>query len=517
MALTSVLHYSLTSILVLSFFDLSTAIKAAGTAGLTCFCESCLNQTCFTDGVCITQLARQADGRIQQSHSCLAKHQLFPEENPLLCVPNLRHRETNALACCSDYNFCNRDANISLWDIPQIADATGVAVGGLQGLHLYLVIGVSVVVGLLVIGLISAVWYFRRRHELMLKSNSMKDEAVRLLEEARLENHLSLLGEYTTSGSGSGCPLLIQRTIARQVTLVNIIGKGRYGEVYLGRWHGENVAVKMFSTRDEDSWKREVEIYQTVMLRHENLLGFIAADNKDNGLTTQLWLITDYHELGSLFDFLTSTSIDVPAMLRLVFSLANGLAHLHMDILGTSDRSKPAIAHRDLKSKNVLVKRNGQCVIADLGLAVRYEGKTGILDIPANEKFGTIRYLAPEVLDGNLNLKNFESLKAVDIYALALVMWEICHRCQFYGSAEDFELPYAHDVPSEPDMGQMREAVCVQKKRPTLPNRWSSREPMITMTRLMRECWYSSSQARLTALRVRKTIATLMATADVKL
>jgi TGF-beta receptor type-1 len=94
---------------------------------------------------------------------------------------------------------------------------------------------------------------------------------------------------------------------------------------------------------------------------------------------------------------------------------------------------KPAIAHRDLKSKNVLVKRNGQCVIADLGLAVRYEGRTGVVDIPNNEKFGTIRYLAPEILDGNMNMKNFESLKAGDVYALALVLWEICHRCQFLG------------------------------------------------------------------------------------
>lgn len=77
-----------------------------------------------------------------------------------------------------------------------------------------------------------------------------------------------------------GLPVLIQRTIARQVNLVHSIGKGRYGEVYLGQWHGEPVAVKLFSTRDENSWKREVEIYQTVMVRHENLLGFIAADNK---------------------------------------------------------------------------------------------------------------------------------------------------------------------------------------------------------------------------------------------
>jgi len=40
------------------------------------------------------------------------------------------------------------------------------------------------------------------------------------------------------------------------------------------------VAVKIFSSREERSWFREAEIYQTVMLRHDNILGFIAADNK---------------------------------------------------------------------------------------------------------------------------------------------------------------------------------------------------------------------------------------------
>ena len=65
-----------------------------------------------------------------------------------------------------------------------------------------------------------------------------------------------------------------------QVSLLELVGKGRYGEVWRGQWRGENVAVKIFSTRDEKSWFRESEIYQTVMLRHENILGFIAADNK---------------------------------------------------------------------------------------------------------------------------------------------------------------------------------------------------------------------------------------------
>lgn len=50
-------------------------------------------------------------------------------------------------------------------------------------------------------------------------------------------------------------------------------GKGRYGEVWRGQWQGEDVAVKIFSSRDEKSWFRETEIYNTVLLRHENILG----------------------------------------------------------------------------------------------------------------------------------------------------------------------------------------------------------------------------------------------------
>ncbi len=52
---------------------------------------------------------------------------------------------------------------------------------------------------------------------------------------------------------------------------------------------------------------------------------------------------------------------------------------------------KPAIAHRDLKSKNVLVKRNGMAVIADLGLAVKHDSSTNTIDIPSNHRVGTKR------------------------------------------------------------------------------------------------------------------------------
>ena len=47
---------------------------------------------------------------------------------------------------------------------------------------------------------------------------------------------------------------------------------------------------------------------------------------------------------------------------------------------------KPAIAHRDLKSKNILVKKDLTCAIADLGLCVRHNPETDSVDIPNNSK-----------------------------------------------------------------------------------------------------------------------------------
>lgn len=65
-----------------------------------------------------------------------------------------------------------------------------------------------------------------------------------------------------TSGSGYGLPLLMQRSLAKQISLVELIGKGKYGEVWRGTWNGENVAVKIFLSKDEASWARETEIYR---------------------------------------------------------------------------------------------------------------------------------------------------------------------------------------------------------------------------------------------------------------
>jgi serine/threonine protein kinase len=242
------------------------------------------------------------------------------------------------------------------------------------------------------------------------------------------------LDEVTcTSGSGSGLPFLVQRTVARSIKLGEPVGSGRFGQVFIGEYLGEKVAVKKFASRDEQSWFRETEIYNTVLLRHENILGFFASDMVSNNGVTELWLITQFHTNGSLYDYLNQHGIPPKVLVRMLISICNGLSHLHTEIHGTM--AKPAIAHRDIKSKNILIKRDLQCCIADFGLAVmKTESK---INMPTNPRQGTKRYMAPEILSESMNMNHFDSFKQADIYALGLVMWEICRKsCDKNGERE---------------------------------------------------------------------------------
>lgn len=62
----------------------------------------------------------------------------------------------------------------------------------------------------------------------------------------------------------------------------------------------------------------------------------------DNGSWTQLWLVSEYHEYGSLYDYLNRYTFSVEGMIVLALSIASGLAHLHMEIIGTQGKAMPS-------------------------------------------------------------------------------------------------------------------------------------------------------------------------------
>ncbi|KAL6094335.1 hypothetical protein STEG23_024806 [Scotinomys teguina] len=51
-----------------------------------------------------------------------------------------------------------------------------------------------------------------------------------------------------------GSPLLVQRTVTRTIVLQETIDKDQFREVWRDKWWGGEIAVKIFSSREEHLW-----------------------------------------------------------------------------------------------------------------------------------------------------------------------------------------------------------------------------------------------------------------------
>ena len=96
----------------------------------------------------------------------------------------------------------------------------------------------------------------------------------------------------------------------------------------------ESVAVKIFPLADKQSWITEQEIYSLPALKHDNILRFIGAEKRGDSLSMELWLVTEYHPLGSLYDYLKAHLVTWNELCRIAETMAAGLAFIHEDIPG---------------------------------------------------------------------------------------------------------------------------------------------------------------------------------------
>lgn len=455
------------------------------------------------------RVSRGCTTSFQQLHLFCNKNN-FHDDNVKGMLKRHSVRQYNITCCSGDY--CNDGHFPSLPGISQLNGDIEDSPNNIFFIKLFFeIFGPFAIIS----GLAIAIFLFMRnnhRKRLLLSQNKSDPEegCIRKVDvQSATVATNSTFEEYFEGTSGSGLPFLNQRTLAKQVTLQQSIGGGRYGIVYKGIWHGESVAVKVFSKTDEVSWTRETEIYNTVQLRHKNILGYIGSDINAKIDYSQLWLVTHFYESGSLFDYLKYTSLTHHQMVTICLSITNGLDHLHTNIFGTE--KKPGIAHRDIKSKNILVGVRDSCVIADFGLAVTDTQLIKKLNLDSNPRVGTKRYMSPEVLDESINMECFEDFQRADIYALALVFWEVCRRTLSSGIVEEYMVPYQDVVPGDPSFEEMKKVICGDHLRPSLPNRWND-DPLLTgMSKLMRECWHKNSNVRLPALCIKKTLLKLAA------
>uniref|UniRef100_UPI00358EE83B bone morphogenetic protein receptor type-2 isoform X2 n=1 Tax=Myxine glutinosa TaxID=7769 RepID=UPI00358EE83B len=301
--------------------------------------------------------------------------------------------------------------------------------------------------------------------------------------------------------------------------LMQVIGHGRYSSVLRGSLDEQPVAVKIVPTAYRHYYLNERDVYRLPLMEHESLARLVTAEERlsPEGHHEYL-LILDYYPQGCLNSFLSHNACDWMTACKLAYSMTKGLAFLHTEVQ-QNDKYKPAIAHRDFSSRNVLVRADGSCVLADFGFAMRLTGqrpvRSGEDDSATLNEVGTVRYMAPEVLEGAMNLHDCESaLKQVDVYALGLVFWEVYMRCHelFPGeNVPEYQMPFQAEVGTQPTIEDMQVLVSHEKQRPLFPDAWKENSLAVrSLKETMEDCWDQDAEARLTAQCAEERIAELL-------
>ncbi|KAJ1185363.1 hypothetical protein NDU88_002156 [Pleurodeles waltl] len=203
-----------------------------------------------------------------------------------------------------------------------------------------------------------------------------------------------------------------------QIELGELIGQGRWGKVYRGKWHGE-VAIRLLEIDGNNQdhlklFKKEVMNYRQT--RHENVVLFMGACMHPPHLA----IITSFCKGRTLHSVVRDpkTSLDINKTRQIAQEIIKGMGYLHAK----------GIVHKDLKSKNVFYE-NGKVIITDFGLfgisGVVQEGRReNELKLPHD----WLCYLAPEIVREMAPGKDEDKLpfsRAADVYAFGTVWYEL--------------------------------------------------------------------------------------------
>ena len=220
------------------------------------------------------------------------------------------------------------------------------------------------------------------------------------------------------------------------ITISNIIGEGSSAIVYKVQYRKDDgETIEAAAKRIDDLSEKEVEYL--ARLQHENIIHYFGYFKDKMCLT----IVTEFAEKGDLRSYLKSSQDPVAAALasRWMKEAARGVQYLH----------KNDTVHRDIKSPNYLIMADDTLKLADFGLAKDLDQTMSTVSN------GTVRWMAPEVI------RDLKRSKLSDVYALAIVIWEILTR----------GVPFSEE---DTELGIMT-AIC-DGNRPPIPEGCSDRE-----------------------------------------
>ncbi|XP_069761093.1 bone morphogenetic protein receptor type-2-like isoform X2 [Narcine bancroftii] len=296
----------------------------------------------------------------------------------------------------------------------------------------------------------------------------------------------------------------------QNIELLEVIGQGKYGIVWKGLQRKRQVAVKVFPASHQQHFQNEYGVYSLQMMQHQNIVKFIRAAECKLSSSREYLLITEYYPEGSLSSYLTQHHSSWRCSLKMAQSVTAGVSFLHTEIWSRGFY-KPVVVHRDLSSDNILVNEDGSCVISDFSLATVMSRDNLVNSKQAHVYMvGTYRYMAPELLDGSINLGDcVTTLKQADMYSLGLVLWEIFTRCTdlFTGSSiPEYQPVYQAEIGSNPTLEEMVMIVARGQRRPRFPARWKE-----SLVETISDSWDHDPEARLSAQCLEQRLGNLSA------
>ncbi|XP_035517801.1 anti-Muellerian hormone type-2 receptor-like [Morone saxatilis] len=289
------------------------------------------------------------------------------------------------------------------------------------------------------------------------------------------------------------------------IELQQIMGHGRFATVWKGKYQGSIVAAKVFPAGWKHKFIAEKEVYELPLMKHAGIVHFLGTGRKPD---VGSWLIVlEFAENGSLHSYLCKHTTNWMSSLKLCQSLSQGLLYLHSDLY-IHGVHKPPVAHRDLSSFNVLVRADGTCVLCDFGCSTILRSCSGNRHWSSHTanmglaQLGRLRYMSPEFLEGSVDLRSTSCFLQGDIYAFALLLWEIWMCCSdlFEGGAVPKHLlPYEYELGANVTLESIIQYVLHMDKRPSIPKHWELLPQGFALEQILTDCWDCEPDARLTA------------------
>ena len=202
---------------------------------------------------------------------------------------------------------------------------------------------------------------------------------------------------------------LIGKIVSRRFRVEDIIGRGGMAIVYRAfdlKTH-QTVALKVLREEYEEDpeykerFKREAEVNKR--LNHPNVVNSI-----DSGMAGGIsYIALELVDGQTLKELITENGrMNQDEAVHCALGILAALSHAH----------QRGIVHRDVKSQNIMLTRNGQVKISDFGIAGLADTKTLTSD---GNVMGSVHYFSPE------QAKGMRATSASDLYSVGIILYEM--------------------------------------------------------------------------------------------